>query len=144
MGSEDFDVNSVDVATVRLAEVSPIRSSYGDVTSPMTNVDDCECMETEPDGYIDLTLKFRRWDIVEQLISPGDELEKGQMMVLNLTGALFDGTGIKGSDCVKIVGNVTKALAARRLDYNKDGIVNLLDFAVMAENWLESTEYQSY
>ena len=33
------------------------------------------------------------------------------------------------------------ALAARGSDINEDGVVNILDFVLMAEYWLESTIY---
>jgi hypothetical protein len=62
---------------------------------------------------------------------------KGEVWQLDLTGQLLDGTPIEGSDCVKLVGNVSKALAARKTDINEDGIVNMADFAVMSQFWLE-------
>jgi hypothetical protein len=102
-GSEDFDVSTIDTASIRLEGVAPIRSSYEDVATPMTDVAElCECTTAGPDGQLDLTLKFNIQDIVAAMgqINDGDELE------LTLTGALdeaFGGTSIKGTDCVLII-----------------------------------------
>lgn len=136
LGKEDFDVTSIYLPSIRLADVAIIRHSYEDVASPVTDGNECECTEDGPDGYTDLTLKFRTQDIVEQLIYSQDELAKGQTLALTLTGELFDDIGIEGTDCVRLVGNVPKCLAARRWDANGDGVVNMADFAIFAENWL--------
>ncbi|MHC4736596.1 MAG: right-handed parallel beta-helix repeat-containing protein [Planctomycetota bacterium] len=58
LGSEDFDVSSIDVASIRLAGVAPIRSSYEDVATPVSDSNECECSTEGPDGFPDLTLKF--------------------------------------------------------------------------------------
>ncbi len=78
---------------------------------------------------------------MEELINSQGELTQGQTLVLTLSGELYDHTPIEGADCVVLVGNAPKALAAKRWDYNEDDIVNILDFAVMAQYWLESTVY---
>ena len=59
----------------------------------------CGCTESGPDGFLDLTLKFRMRDILDAIGSAtsGDQ-------VLTLTGTLLDGTPIEGQDCVVIVG----------------------------------------
>ncbi|GAI42690.1 unnamed protein product, partial [marine sediment metagenome] len=57
LGSEDFGVTTIDVASIRLAEVAPIRSSYEDVVTPVSDGNECECTTEGPDGYLDLTLK---------------------------------------------------------------------------------------
>jgi len=137
LGTEDFDVSQIDVASIRLAGVGAVRSSYEDVSSPVVDGNDCQCGQTGPDGFMDLTLKFRTEDIVEELIKLGGDLEKGEVWELDLTGQLLDGTPIEGSDCVNLVGNVSKALAARKTDVNEDGIVNMMDFVVMTQYWLE-------
>ena len=67
-----------------------------------------------------------------------DELAKGQTLALTLTGDLFDNTGIEGTDCVKLVGNVSRWLTAKRWDANGDGIINMDDLALFAENWLQA------
>jgi len=139
LGSQDFDVSMIDTFSIRLENVAAIRGSYEDVAAPVANADECECTEDGLDGQIDLTLKFNTQEIVNQLImSRPDELAKGQTLALSLAGELFDGTGIEGTDCVKLVGNVSRWLTAKRWDANADGIINMDDFALFAENWLQA------
>ena len=98
LGTEDLDVSTIDVASIRLAGVAPMRSAYEDVSSPIFDEVDCVCTTEGPDGYLDLTLKF---DIQEILAVLG-EVENGQELQLDLTGTLFDETEIEGTDCVLI------------------------------------------
>ncbi|GAJ00697.1 unnamed protein product, partial [marine sediment metagenome] len=58
MGLEDFDVNTIDPASIFLAGIPAIRSSYEDVAAPVVDWNECECTPDGPDGYTDLTLKF--------------------------------------------------------------------------------------
>jgi len=140
LGTEDFDVNSIDVVSVRLAGVGAVRSAYGDVAGPVSDGNECECSEEGPDGYIDLTVKFRTAEVVEELVKTHGDLIDGEVLALPLTGVLSDGSPIEGADCVRIIGKVPRPLAAKRSDINEDGVVNILDFAMMAEYWLESAE----
>jgi len=132
LGSEDFDVSSIDVASIRLAGVAPIRSSYEDVTTPVSDANECECSTEGPDGFLDLTLKFETQRIVEAI----GEVDHGDELVLELTGMLSDETPIEGSDCVIIRG---RHKPLNKADFNGDGIVNTADFAAFAENWLQSS-----
>ncbi len=132
LGSEDFDVQSVDVASIRLAGVAPIRSSFEDVAAPVSNGNECECSAEGPDGFIDLTLKFETQMIVEVI----GEVEHGDELVLKLVGVLSDETHIEGSDCVIIRG---RHKPLNRADFNGDGIVDMSDFAAFSENWLQSS-----
>ncbi len=50
-------------------------------------------------GYLDLTLKFDRQEVVELL----GEVDDGDVIVLVITGQLRDGTPIKGEDVVWII-----------------------------------------
>lgn len=104
LGTADFDVNDVDVASLRLEGVSPIRSALEDVatpTEPFTAKEDCyeDCNELEADGYTDLTLKFDRQEIVDAL----ESIEDRECVALKLTGTLVDGTSIEGEDLVVIL-----------------------------------------
>ena len=131
LGSEDFDVNTIDIASVRLDGVAPVRSSYEDVAAPLADSDECECTTEGPDGYLDLTLKFKTQEIVEAI----GEVNHGDVLPMMLTGVLSDETPIEGADCIVIRG---KHKPFNKADINKDGVVNSLDFAILAENWLQS------
>ncbi|MCH8293298.1 hypothetical protein IH992_19630 [Candidatus Poribacteria bacterium] len=99
LGTDELDVNDIDVSTVQLEGVAPIRSAIEDVAAPVVNrQDDCDCTTDGPDGFNDLTLKFDTQEIVAALgpVNDGDEV------VLALTGNLKDGTPIKGIDCTLI------------------------------------------
>jgi len=97
LGIEDFDVTTIDVSSVRLAGVAPIRSSFEDVTTPAAEGE--VCTTAGADGHIDLSLKFDTEAIVNAL----GEVSDGQVVELTLTGKLSDGTLIEGSDCVIII-----------------------------------------
>jgi len=139
MATEEFDVTDIDIASIRLAGIPAIRSSLEDVSQPVgaTDANECACTTDGFDGFTDLVLKFKTEDIVEALINDPGQLAKGQVLTLTLTAELFDGSVIEGADCVVLVGNVPKWLAARRWDTNGDGLINMADFIVFTENWLE-------
>jgi len=130
LGSEDFDVYSIDIASIRLAGVAPIRSSYEDVTTPVSEANECECSTEGPDGFLDLTLKFE----IQRIVDAIGEVDHGDELVLELTGVLLDETLIEGSDCVIIRG---KHKPLNRADFNGDGLVGTADFADFDENWLQ-------
>lgn len=103
LGSAELDVSTIDVASICLAGVDPVRSSYEDVSSPAPDTEDeCECTTEGPDGYLDLTLKFNAQDIVEALgeVNDGDEL---QLTLIGALAEVFGGTPIEGQDCVVII-----------------------------------------
>jgi len=138
LGGEDFNVNTIDIAALRLEGVAPIRSSFEDVGGPGIDTNDCNCTNTGPDGYTDLVLKFKTQEIVEQVYSELDgDIAKGDWLELLLTGQLADQTPIEGADCVVIVGKVPQSLKAKKADINKDGRVDTFDFAALSEHWLQ-------
>jgi len=99
LGTENFDVMTVDPEMVALEGVSPLRWSYEDVASPVEPGGDvCECSTGGPDGYMDMTLKFETQSIVAALGSVID----GETRVLTLTGMTYEGAAIEGQDCVVI------------------------------------------
>lgn len=100
LGTEDFDVMTIDPATVRLEGVAPLRWSYEDVTRPVSpRYDSCQCTTDGPDGYMDLTLKFDHQAIAAALGSVVD----GEVKVLRITGMTYDSVQIVGKDCVIII-----------------------------------------
>jgi Concanavalin A-like lectin/glucanases superfamily len=105
LGSQDFDVSTVDPASVRLEGVAPVRSSYEDVAAPVRNkTNECDCTTEGPDGYLGLVLQFRAQDIVASL----GQVNDGDTFLLTLTGEDLSGTPIEGTDCVVIVGKGNK------------------------------------
>jgi hypothetical protein len=138
LGSEGFEVNTIDVASIFLEGVPAIRSNYEDVAAPVSDGNECECTTASPDGYPDLTLKFYTQEIVEELINWPGGLNKDQTLALELRGELTDGRVIAGRDCVVLVGNVPRHLFIKISDINGDGIINIVDLAQLAQYWLES------
>ncbi|MHC4284521.1 MAG: GLUG motif-containing protein [Planctomycetota bacterium] len=132
LGSEDFDVSNIDAASIRLAGVGPIRSSYEDVATAVSDSNECECSTEGPDGFLDLILKFDTQMIVEAI----GEVDHGDELILRLTGVLSDETYIGGRDCILIRG---RHKPLNKADFNGDGVVDMADFADFSENWLQSS-----
>jgi hypothetical protein len=106
LGTEDFDVATIDPAGVRLEGVAPLRWAYEDVATPYEPYIGKEgafaCTMAGPDGYMDLSLKFKAQEVVAAL---GD-VSDGDVLVLQLTGKLqeeYDGDDIIGEDVVIII-----------------------------------------
>lgn len=110
VGTEDFDVNDVDAASLRLEGVAPIHLSYEDVATPFAG-DLCGCTEAGSDGRTDLMLKFSTQDIVAA-VGP---LLRRDRLTLMLTGRMFDGTLIEAEDCVVGVGRIEPEPAVTEL-----------------------------
>jgi len=139
LGTDDYDVTTIDPTSIRLTGVEPLRSSFEDVATPVSDSNDCNCTTDGPDGFLDLTLKFKTQRIVEAI---GD-VNDGDVRALTLTGVLFDPmpleTPIEGADCILIRG---RHMPFNKADINKDGVVNGVDFAIFAQNWLQSSIVQ--
>jgi hypothetical protein len=77
-GAEDFDVKSIDTSSLLLnGAVQPLRHEYEYAGSK----------SGEPDGFLDLTLKFDLQEIVKTL---GDSPSDGDTVTLVLTGSLYN------------------------------------------------------
>jgi len=131
-GTADFDVATINVTTIKLTRqglndgVSPIRWDYEDVATPWTG---------EPggghalggDGYLDLTLKFSKQEVIATL---GLDAFLGQKIPLIITGNLntaSGGTSITGQDYVWIL--------ELHGDANDDLVVNIVDVSVLSAHW---------
>jgi hypothetical protein len=99
LGSEDLDVMTIDLTSIRLEGVAPIRSSYEDVAAPVIDGQECECTTEGADGFTDLTLKFE----TEEIVSALGEVIDGEVLALTITGVLSDETPIEGTDCITII-----------------------------------------
>lgn len=100
LGSASLDVNDVDLSSLQLEGVNPIRSNIEDVTAPVSNSQEtCDCTTDGADGFDDLTLKFDTQAIVAAFGAVND----GDQVQLTLTGNLKDGTPITGVDCAIVL-----------------------------------------
>jgi len=106
LGTGDFDVTQVDPTSVMLEGVAPLRWAYDDVATPFEpyigKVDPFDCTTDGPDGFMDLTLKFKSQELVTAIGAVAD----GDVLVLTLTGNLleeFGGTPIIGEDVIVIL-----------------------------------------
>jgi hypothetical protein len=111
LGTTDFDVNLIDPASILLEGVPPLRWSLEDVASAYADsnvVPLCPCNEEGPDGFLDLTLKFRTQDVA---VAIGDSLDSGEAIPLQITGNLIDGIPLEGTDCVVVVGSQDNGVA---------------------------------
>jgi hypothetical protein len=99
-GASNFDITTIDTASVRLEGVAPIRSTIEDVVTPVIDPQSaCECNSDGADGFDDLVLKFRSSDVSGVL----GEVQHGDVIELMITGNLIDGTPIEGYDCIVCV-----------------------------------------
>jgi hypothetical protein len=106
LGTADFDVSTVDVATIELVGIPPLRSSLEDVATPFEpfigKVDAFDCTEAGPDGFTDLVLHFD----AQAVIAAIGAVDDGDLVVLELTGRLQPPVGtnpIIGEDVVWII-----------------------------------------
>ncbi len=108
LGAEDFDVTTIDPATIILTlegmedGVSPLRWALEDVATPFEG-ELCECHDLNGDGYLDLTLKFDTQELVTML-NLGDFA--GYTLHLILSGNLKEDSGgvpFRGQDCIWIL-----------------------------------------
>lgn len=105
LGGASFDVRQIDVTTVRLEGLTPIRSaSVSDVSSPARSSRDRHsysgCGSRRRDGIKDLVVQFDPSDLVRVL-----GLDDDEPTVLRLTGNLkaeFGGTAFAGEDVVVV------------------------------------------
>jgi hypothetical protein len=99
LGRRAFDVTEVDIASLRLEGVAPVKKpAYHDVGTEPMRERACVCPGKEPDGIVDLVLKFRVRDVLAAILPVSD----GEERVLTLTGKMMDGRGFSAVDCVQI------------------------------------------
>ena len=121
VGTEEFDVASIDPASLTLAGVAPIYTAYEDVAEPFYpltgRIASYDCTSGGSDGIVDLTLKFRAQEVAEALQALyGRPLADGEVLSVELSGWLWPVDGqsqlIGGEDLVTIVNN--KPLASQK------------------------------
>ncbi|OGQ99412.1 MAG: hypothetical protein A2521_12680 [Deltaproteobacteria bacterium RIFOXYD12_FULL_57_12] len=107
LGSTDFDVSTIDPATVRLtmedmAGVAPVRWNFEDVATPFAG-ELCDCHDLNGDGFPDMTLKFDNQAVEAALDLSG---QAGTTVPLTITGNLleeFNNRPFSGKDCMRIL-----------------------------------------
>jgi hypothetical protein len=113
-GDVDFDVTEVVQATVVLRRAdgeggvvapspgSPPGFQFKDINHPWTGEGACSCNEDQDsDGIMDLAMKFRTDDVVDEL-GLWDQ-PPGAIVLFLLTGELADGCEFIAIDCMRIV-----------------------------------------
>ncbi len=99
-GSNDVDVRDIDVSSLRLlGRAAPVKSKIADHGAGSIGAPN-GCPTTVPDGIADLMLHFATADIAGALPAA----TKGEVVTLELTGNLHDGTRIQGETDVTLVG----------------------------------------
>jgi len=100
LGTEDFDVSEVDIASIRLEEAAPLGSAIGDVSSPpLDQQNACNCSSEVEDGFNDLTLRFDAQEVLGGL----GEVADAERLVLTLRGELSGRRPIEGEDCITTI-----------------------------------------
>ncbi len=117
LGTEEFDVNNIDLNNVNLEGIAPVTSSFMDVATPSSNGGGDPCLDSNgdandddlgglllrfdndnDDGKLDLVLTFDKGAIIDAL----GEVSNGDCVRLTFAGKLVDGTPIGGSDYVLV------------------------------------------
>jgi len=104
VGFEGFDVRNINVQSLNIQGVQPIRSSVDDVVTPYfpfigKRMNKMSCTTDGPDGYDDLTLKFNSKEISNLL----NGYKRDDLVILTINGELMDGTQLIGEDIIIIV-----------------------------------------
>ena len=102
IAGKDVDVTMIDPTTILLNGVAPVRSALEDVPY----------CSNDPDGVLDLTLKFDTQELVDAMevsaMAAGVTLENDDFSFLHLPGSLFDGTAIYADQPISITGKPAK------------------------------------
>lgn len=121
LGSVDFDVNQIDLDTLRLNGCAPIKVEIEDETSPEPFPCDCALSDDDSsddedssdgdsdddngDSFEDVELKFETTEIIAKLVSTLGELVDDEVITLTLAGTLlpeFNSLDVKAVDCILI------------------------------------------
>ncbi len=98
IGTDSFDVRSLDPASIRLEGVAPKHYSYQDVASEITSKDSVyDCTSSTADGKQDLSLKFPSLQLATAIATKlGRQPFDGEIVTLELSASP---AGDSGSGC---------------------------------------------
>ena len=105
LGTEDFDVTTIDPATLNIGEVYPLRWDYEDVATPYEGglsdpLNKMDCTTEGPDGYQDLVLHF----LTPELATLFLDNNRNDVVDVQVNGQLLnDGPQIIGKDIMVII-----------------------------------------
>ncbi len=107
LGTADFDVITVDPASLRLVGVAPAFNDIRDVATPYVpftgRQTENDCTDAGADGLEDLRLKYDTQDVVAAIEAAlGRPVQNGEVLILPLNGQLYDGTPIIAEDVIVI------------------------------------------
>jgi hypothetical protein len=135
LGTEAFDVTTINPETIMITRaglsnaVPLIRHSYEDVGTPFGGTP-CDCHALGKDGYTDVSLKFMVSAVVEGLRLY--ELADRDTVALSIVGKTYNGTPIRGEDCILVLGELRKECNS---DLDCDADVDGTDAAMFKEEY---------
>ncbi|TET44330.1 HYR domain-containing protein, partial [candidate division TA06 bacterium] len=104
-GCDGFDVSDIDTTAVLVLGITPFNFNYEDVSAPpYAREDSCDCDELGADGFEDLTFKVHRDELIDSLEAKYGSLEKGQVVMVDVTAETHDGEPLEGRDCMVVRG----------------------------------------
>ncbi len=104
LGDAHFDVSRVNLSSITLENVAPLRWEVGDIAAPPSSGSSCPV--TGADGRADVSFKFPRRDLAAALKSS----PRADIYFMTLAGRLDNGTPFVANDYVRILGNINDPL----------------------------------
>lgn len=99
-GSQDGIIDEIQINSIRLEGMAPEKVRFRDVGAPVAmNLKGRPNARCRRDGFTDLVLKFRLYEILDSLI----QVSESDSILLTLTGSLRDGRRIVGRDYVNVM-----------------------------------------
>ena len=103
LGTDAFDVGQVNVASVRVEGLEPVRTVYRDRGAP----GQCRGL---PDGVLDLVVVMKAAELLAVLHDRGVPMLHGMRVSVEVDGILHDGTPFAGRDDVFLKGSPTATM----------------------------------
>ncbi len=108
VGTSELDVRSLDLDSIRLQGVAPVKYSYEDISSEIPNKSNVDCTTSTADGKEDLSLKFLSQQLSAAIETKlGRQPFDGEIVTLELTAAPAGstesacGSGLTGEDSIQ-------------------------------------------